>query len=148
MQIKAPKDFWAGLMFIAFGVGFAVVAQNYSMGTATRMGPAFFPTVLGVILALLGLAIASRGLIASGEAVPRFHLRPMIVILVALILFGMLLRPFGLVAACVALICTSVLAAGTMRITTIVLLAVGLTVFSVAVFHYGLGLPFKIWPWQ
>jgi hypothetical protein len=51
MKIKHAKDFWSGVMFTTFGLGFAVIAQNYDMGTAARMGPAYFPTVLGGLLA-------------------------------------------------------------------------------------------------
>jgi len=57
MKIKNAKDFWAGAMFVAFGLGFAIVARNYPMGSGVRMGPAYFPTVLGLLLAVLGLAI-------------------------------------------------------------------------------------------
>ena len=58
MVIKSPKDFWAGVMFITFGAGMGVIAlKNYQMGSAVRMGPAYFPVVLGGILAVLGLIL-------------------------------------------------------------------------------------------
>ena len=65
MKIKNGKDFWAGLMFISFGLGFALVAQNYPMGSAVRMGPAYFPTVLGALLAVLGGAILFRAFVSK-----------------------------------------------------------------------------------
>jgi hypothetical protein len=64
MKITNGKDFWAGLMFVAFGLAFMIVAQNYSMGTAVRMGPAYFPTVLGGLLAVLGGFILFNGFIS------------------------------------------------------------------------------------
>ncbi len=67
MKIKNGKDFWAGLMFISFGLGFALVAQNYPMGSAVRMGPAYFPTVLGALLAVLGGAILFRAFVSKFE---------------------------------------------------------------------------------
>jgi len=68
MQVRNGKDFWAGLMFIGFGLGFMLIAlNNYPMGTAGRMGPAYFPTVLGGLLALLGIGIAFRGYISKFE---------------------------------------------------------------------------------
>ena len=67
MKIKAPRDFWAGLMFIAFGLGFLIVSQNYSMGTAVRMGPAYFPTILGGLLAFLGLIVLGQSFTVSGS---------------------------------------------------------------------------------
>lgn len=65
MKITNGKDFWAGLMFIAFGLGFMLVAQNYAMGNAVRMGPAYFPTVLGGMLAVLGAAIFFRAFVSK-----------------------------------------------------------------------------------
>jgi hypothetical protein len=65
MKITNGKDFWAGLMFIAFGLGFMVVSQNYAMGNAVRMGPAYFPTVLGGLLAVLGAAVLFRGFVSK-----------------------------------------------------------------------------------
>jgi hypothetical protein len=60
MKIRNAKDFWAGLMFVAFGLGFALIARSYQMGNAVRMGPAYFPTVLGGLLAILGAVILAR----------------------------------------------------------------------------------------
>ena len=67
MKVKNGRDFWAGLMFMAVGLYFAAVAQNYPMGSAVRMGPAYFPTILGGLLAVLGLAIAARGFFSKFE---------------------------------------------------------------------------------
>src|SRR5256886_485675 len=65
MKITNGKDFWAGVMFIAFGLAFMVVAQNYAMGNAVRMGPAYFPTALGGLLAVLGAAVLFRGFVSK-----------------------------------------------------------------------------------
>src|SRR2546428_12771801 len=67
MKITNGKDFWAGLMFIAFGLAFMIVAQNYAMGNAVRMGPAYFPTVLGGILAVLGAVVLLRAFVSKIE---------------------------------------------------------------------------------
>jgi hypothetical protein len=70
MKIRNQKDFWAGLMFLAFGLGFAIIARNYQMGTAVRMGPAYFPTVLGGLMAVLGAIVLVRSFFSkvTGEA--------------------------------------------------------------------------------
>ena len=65
MKIKNGKDFWAGLMFMGFGLGFMLVALNYSMGSAVRMGPAYFPTVLGGMLAVLGAMVFFRAFVSK-----------------------------------------------------------------------------------
>lgn len=148
MHIKAPKDFWAGLMFVGFGLGFAVVAQNYPMGSAFKMGPAYFPTILGGLLGFLGLVLVVRSLVLSGAKVPTLHFRPLIILMVALVLFGLMLRPIGLIAAVLTLVVVSSFAGGLPKIKSVVPLALFLAVFAVLVFHYGLGLPFKLWPWE
>lgn len=77
MRIKNGKDFWAGLMFISFGLGFMVVARNYSMGTAVRMGPAYFPTILGGFMAVLGLMVLVRSFASRiVESLRVFTFRP------------------------------------------------------------------------
>ena len=146
MKIKAPKAFWAGLMFIGFGIGFAVIAQNYQMGTAVRMGPAYFPTVLGGLLALLGLAIFIQSLVVAGPEVAAFVFRPLILILVAIVLFGVFLKPLGLVLASAILVGIGALGGHEFRWKEVAILYVVLAVFSVFVFVKGLGLPFPIWP--
>jgi hypothetical protein len=148
MQIKAPKDFWAGLMFVGFGLGFALVARNYPMGTAVKMGPAYFPTILGVLLAILGLILVLRSFAIGGDKVPRLYFRPLIVLVTALALFGFMLRPVGLIAAVLTLVAVSTFAGTKPKVKTVLLLAVFLAAFSALVFHYGLGLPLKLWPWE
>ena len=79
MHIKNGKDFWAGLMFIGFGLGFTLVAQNYPMGSAVRMGPAYFPTVLGGLLAVLGAMVFFRAFVSKfNEPLKVFTFRPLL----------------------------------------------------------------------
>jgi hypothetical protein len=146
MKIKAPKDFWAGLMFIAFGLGFALIAQNYQIGTAVRMGPAYFPTVLGGILTLLGIAILIESFIVHGPEIRQFHFRPLILILIAITLFAILLKPLGLVLASAVVVGVGALGGHEFRFKEVGILYVVLAVFSVLVFVKGLGLPIPIWP--
>jgi len=146
MKIKAPKDFWAGLMFIAFGLGFMIVAGNYAMGTAVRMGPAYFPTVLGGLLALIGIAIFIESFIATGPKVPTIVLRPMTLILLGVCLFGILLKPLGLIVSTALLIGIGALGGHEFKLKEVVILYAVLVVFSVAVFVRGLGLPIPVCP--
>ena len=87
MHIKNGRDFWAGLMFLGFGLGFMAVAQNYPMGSAVRMGPAYFPTVLGAMLAVLGGMVFFRAFVSKFEhPLKVFLFRPLL--LVASIVVG------------------------------------------------------------
>jgi putative tricarboxylic transport membrane protein len=146
MKIKAPRDFWAGLMFMVFGLGFLIVAGNYAMGTAVRMGPAYFPTVLGGLHAVLGFAIFIQSFFVKGEKVPPIVFRPMTLIVLAIVLFGVLLKPLGLIVATGLLIAIGALGGHEFKTKEVVILFVVLAVFAVAIFVKGLGLPIPVCP--
>ena len=97
MKIRAPKDFWSGVMFCGFAVVAILAARGYSLGAAGKMGPGYFPLLLGGLLAALGGILIGRSLVLSGEPVPRFHLVPLAVIAAAICLFGVMIEPLGLV---------------------------------------------------
>lgn len=147
MRIRSPKDFWAGLMFLGFGVFCAAWAlAHYQMGTAVRMGPAYFPAVLGGLLAVLGGAILATSFAFDGPKVPRFHFRPLVMVLAGCIAYGYSMRPLGLVLATGVLVFVSALGGHEFRWKEVTVLYVVLIVFSVLVFVKGLTLPFPLWP--
>jgi hypothetical protein len=146
MRIKSPKDFWAGLMFIAFGLVLLFISRNYKMGSLTRMGPAYFPTVLSSLMAVIGSIMLFRSLVLKGEKVPAISFRPIFFIILSLLLFGYLQKPIGLVLTLVLLVFVSALAGHEFKIRKVVILSVAMTVLSLLVFVKGLGLPFPIWP--
>ncbi|HEX6267461.1 MAG TPA: tripartite tricarboxylate transporter TctB family protein [Burkholderiales bacterium] len=147
MTITSPRNFWAGLMFLAFGLFFAVWAvTNYQMGTAVRMGPAYFPAVLGGLLAFLGLVVLSMSMTVEGPRVDTFHFRPLLLILGANVVYGYAMKPLGLVLATGLLVFISALGGHEFKWKEVTLLYVFLIVFSVLVFVKGLTLPFPLWP--
>ena len=146
MRIRSPKDFWGGLIFVAIGGGFVLLSQQYRLGDMHRMGPAMFPTLVGVLLAALGLVMALRAFVLDGEAVPRFHARPIGISLIAIVLFGIALQWLGLVAAIGVLVLVGAYAARDVRPLENLALAAVMIVFSVAVFAWLLGLPLPLWP--
>ncbi|MGD0845096.1 MAG: tripartite tricarboxylate transporter TctB family protein [Geobacteraceae bacterium] len=146
IKIKSPKDFWAGLMFIAFGLFFVIGARNYNLGTAARMGPAYFPTILGGLMAVIGGIVFFRSFVAKGGKVSPIPLRLFFFITLSLLLFGYLLEPIGLVLALALLIVVSAFAGHEFRLREVLLLSVLLIILSVLVFAKGLGLPFPLWP--
>ena len=133
MRIRSPKDFWAGLIFIAIGGGFVLLAQQYRLGDMHRMGPAMFPTLVGALLAVLGAIIALRSFAFEGEPVPRFYLRPIGVSLLAIVLFGVALQWLGLIAAVAVLVLVGAYAARDVRPLENLALAAVMIAFSVAV---------------
>jgi len=148
MHIKNQKDFWAGLMFIGFGGFFAGFGTQYTFGTAARMGPAYFPTVLGILLVVLGLAVAIGGLSANAdeEKVKRFDWPTLLFVLGPIVLFGLLLQPLGLVLSLFLLVVISSYASHEFKWREALINAVVLIALSLLVFVWGLSLQFQLWP--
>jgi hypothetical protein len=149
MQIKSQRDFWAGLMFIVLGVGFAWGATLYSFGSSARPGPAYFPFGLGVILALLGAAILFKALTvetADGEPFGAVSWRPLAVITFAVLLFAVLLPRVGLFISLPVLVIVSALGSREFTWLAAIVSSVVLTVFSWLVFVKGLGLTIPLLP--
>ena len=146
MCIRSPKDFWAGLIFIAIGSGFILLAQQYRLGDLHRMGPAMFPTLVGALLAALGAVVALRSFVLVGAAVPRFYAGPIGVSVLAIVLFGIALQWLGLVAAVAVLVLVEAQASREARLMETLALAAVMIAFSVAVFVWLLGLPLPLWP--
>jgi hypothetical protein len=146
MKIKSPKDFWAGLMFIAFGLFFLIGARKYEMGSTARMGPAYFPTLIGGVIAVIGGIVVFQSLIVKGARVTVIPLRLIFYITVAVLLFGCLLKPLGFVLALVLLVVISAYAGHEFKLKEVLILSAVLIILSVLVFVKGLGLPFPLWP--
>src|SRR5438105_800234 len=104
---RHPKDFWAGLVFLACGIAAIVIGSNYPLGTAARMGPGYFPRILGILLILLGAALTLRALRLKGEPVPRWKWRPTLVVLGSVVAFGLIVTHVGLVLSTIVLIVLS-----------------------------------------
>ncbi len=138
------KDVWAGVMLIATGVAAILIARDYPFGSAIRMGPGYFPSVLGGILALFGLCLFVRGLRSNEKIVGGWSLRAMIVLPLSFVLFGVLMDRAGFVPALAVLIFGSAAASSEFKLAEVALLTVGLTVLSVGIFIWGLGLPYPL----
>lgn len=137
-----------GAIFVAFGAFFAFNALGMEIGTAFRMGPGFFPLVLAAILVMLGGVIILQAFRVEGEAIGRFALRGMLFILPAPIFFALTLRGLGFVPSIFLATLIASFASVSMRPLTAVILSAVMTAFSVVVFIYGLGLPFRLFgPW-
>ena len=147
MKIRDGQDFWAGLMFVVIGLLVVYGSRHYDYGSAAKMGPGFFPMWLGSILAALGAIVSVRGLMFDGDPVGKFNWKPLVLVLVSIALFGVALQGLGFVIAIFAMVFVSCLGGHEFNFKEVLLLAVGLTIGSVAIFNYGLQLQFPIWPW-
>ena len=144
LTLANNKDVWAGLLLIAIGAGAIFVARNYPFGTALRMGPGFFPVVLGGLLIAFGLAVLAIGLRKGESMTGSWSLRALIILPLSLILFGLLMEYAGFVPAMLVLIFGSATASTEFRFLEVLLFAAGLTALSVAVFVWALGLPYPL----
>lgn len=142
--IRNPKDFWSGVIFIAFGLIAVIVGRDYSMGSAARMGPAYFPTILGGLLAVIGAISVIRSMLTQGEAIGKIAIKNNVLILAAVVLFGILIRGAGLPIAVIVLVMMSGFASSKFKVLPFLAVAIGLAIFSVLVFVKGLGLPMPI----
>ncbi len=146
IRIQNSRDFYAGLVFILFGVLAAAGSRNYPLGTAARMGPGYFPHLVGWVLTLLGLAIGVRALWLRGEAIKPWAFRPLLLVLGSVVAFALLVNTLGLVLAILALLVIACLGGGEFRAPEVGILFLLLAALSVGLFVYGLGLPFALWP--
>ena len=150
MNIKSQRDFWAGMMFLVVGVGFAIGATNYSMGTSARPGAGYFPMGLGVLTALLGAFILFESLTIEtedGEPVGSIAWRPLIVIFLTIMVFGALLPRLGMLLTIPILIVMTSLAGDEFRWRGVAINAVVLTFASWVIFVWGLKLTMPLLPW-
>ncbi len=145
-KICKSKDFIAGLVFIFFGVVAICLSRAYPMGTTWRMGPGYFPTLVGGALAILGFVISARSLRNLGDPVRLATLRPLIVISGAVVGFALLLKTLGVVLALFVLILVSYLGGSRFRLGEFAILYLLLVLIVVTFFVYGLGLQFRLWP--
>jgi putative tricarboxylic transport membrane protein len=160
MKIGHPKNFWGGVLFAVLGLVFAVIAKGvklgdtvlapgYTMGTPARMGPAFFPFWLGLLLLALGLIIAAGGVRGKGGAdarFPKFHWGPILHVLGAVALFGVILKPVGMLFGGVMLIVIASKGSANFDWKRSLILGVILSVFCALVFVAGLKLPIPLCP--
>jgi putative tricarboxylic transport membrane protein len=193
-KIKGPKDFWAGLMFIGFGGFFMIWAlTHYQMGSAVRMGPAYFPAVLGGLMVFLGILVLIEGFAMQGPPLTlpfnivdlviavlvyfalgwifkragisgdyailagslvlvvlsvmfRAGTKPLVLISAAVVIYGYLMKPLGLILSTILLVFISAFAGHEFKWREVAILYLVLIVFSILVFVKGLTLPFPICP--
>ncbi|MBP0629742.1 MULTISPECIES: tripartite tricarboxylate transporter TctB family protein [unclassified Cupriavidus] len=148
MRIRKQTDFLSGLMFIVVGLSFSFVARGYSMGTAARMGPGYFPFWLGIVLALLGAVVAFGAMSKEGDAdhMARWDIKTLLWILGSVVLFGLVLKPLGMVLSVLALVLVSSMASHEFTWKGAILNAVVLVAISTVAFVYGINLQMPVWP--
>ncbi len=148
MKIRNQRDFGAGIMYMVIGLFFAIMATNYPMGTAAKMGPGYFPFYLGILMFLLGLLVAVKafGAKAAIESIPKFNWRIMAQITGAVVLYGLSLPRMGFLVAIVVLVFVAASASREFTWKGTAINAAFLVTFTYSVFVVGLKLQFPLLP--
>jgi hypothetical protein len=148
LKIRNQRDFGAGIMYMVIGLFFTIVATQYPMGTAAKMGPGYFPFFLGILMTLLGLLVAVKALGATAaiESIPKFNWRVIAQITGSVVLYGLLLPRMGFLIAVVVLVLVSASASKEFTWKGSLINAAFLVIFTYSVFVVGLKLQFPLLP--
>jgi hypothetical protein len=144
-RVKDQKNFWSGILFIAFGCAGLWFGRNYAVGTLSRMGPGFFPMMMSVALVAIGTFLLARSLIVVGEPVERIAFWPQFLVLAGIVGFGLLIERVGLAVSVIAVAVISGIAAQGLRWFELAALALAMGALSVALFVHLLGQPIPVW---
>lgn len=145
-RLRLNRDLVAGLMFVAFGAAGLFIASDYPRGSALRMGPGYMPVMLCWGLVILGGIIAIKGMVTAGAKLTGWHLRPLVLVLIAVVAFALLIEPAGLAIATVAIVLIGAAGGLEFRLWEALALALGLATAGVVLFVYGLKLSMPVWP--
>jgi hypothetical protein len=148
LKITSAEDFWAGLMFVGFGVLAIVVASDYPMGSAMRMGPGYFPVAIGACLIIIGAIVAASGFKLKGEGIGAFPWRAMIFLSAGFASFAWGMDHLGFVPALAILIVLAAASGREHRWHEVLIEVIVLIAGCWALFIWGLGLPFPLFPWD
>jgi hypothetical protein len=146
VRIRNPQDFWSGVLFVAVGIGTLVLGSKYTLGSAARMGPGYFPRMLGILLVVLGGILALRALATDGPPVPRFRWWPTVLVLGSVVMFGLIVQTVGLALSTLVLILVASAASREFRWKEALVAGGVLATLATAVFIIGLKLSLPIWP--
>jgi hypothetical protein len=143
-QELLKKDFWAGVLLIVTGGMAIFIAQDYRFGSVLRMGPGFFPTILGALLIVLGICIMLAGLKSSEKIQGHLSMRAFVLLPLSLVLFGILMEKAGFIPALIVLTLVSAASGREFKVVEVLLLTAVLAVVMTALFIWGLELPYPL----
>ena len=145
LRVKSPRDLGAAVLFLTIGIAGIYFGRDLTFGSAARMGPGYFPTILSCVIALIGAVVGLRSLVIEGLPLETTRLRPILFILVAIVAFGYLIERIGLAITVAGLAIFAAYARPNVNLKETVALALCLSAFAIGVFAYALGQPLPIW---
>ena len=146
IKVKSPRDFGAGLLFIVIGLGGFWFGRNLNIGVASRMGPGYFPMMLSGLIAAIGLLTIAKSFTLEGPELEKPQLRPLFFIVLSMLAFGYLIERIGLALSVAVMIIIATFARrAKFNVKETLALAIGMGIFAVCVFIYGLGQSLPAW---
>jgi len=145
LRVKSPQDLGAAIVFIVIGLAGLYAGKDLSFGTASHMGPGFFPTWINFLILAIGVGVGLKALAIEGPRIEPFQLRPILFIVAAIVIFGLLINGVGMALSAIVMTIFAAYARRGVRVTETILLAAGFAVFSVIVFVYVLGQAVPAW---
>jgi lysylphosphatidylglycerol synthetase-like protein (DUF2156 family) len=141
MNIRMSTDILTGILFLGVSIGaVTIIGTSYSLGTASRMGPGFFPLIVSVMLGILGAILVARSILSQTESVGIVDLRPLLLVLASTLFFGLAIESLGLAVAGIVLVFGARLAGREFKVVEVTVLAVTLVAACILLFGYALGL--------
>jgi hypothetical protein len=144
-RVRSPQDLGAGAVFLLIGAVGAYFGNDLAFGTASRMGPGYFPVLLSWLIISIGVIVGFRGLTIEGPQIEPVQLRPILFVVAAILMFGYLLNTIGLALTAVVLTIVAAYARRDASLSEALLLGAGLAIFAVLVFVYALSQPLPAW---
>jgi len=145
LRIRSPQDLGAAVVLVAIGLAGAYFGRDLAFGSSGRMGPGYFPAILSWAIVSVGIIVGFKSLTIDGPRIEPIQLRPLLVIIAAILLFGLLIGAVGLAISAVLLTVLAAYARRDARLGEALLLGIGLAAFTVIVFVYGLSQPLPAW---
>jgi hypothetical protein len=145
LRVKSPQDLGAGIIITLIGIAGVYFGKDLAMGSAARMGPGYFPTLLSYLIIALGLIVLGRSFALVGPPIDPTRFRPVLLIIGAILTFGALIEYVGLFLTTVVLTLMAAYARPDVKLTENLVLGVGMALFSIAVFVYALGQALPPW---
>jgi hypothetical protein len=145
LRVKSPQDIGAGVVFMLIGIAGLYFGSELAFGTAARMGPGYFPTLLSMLIITVGVVVAFRGMTIQGPPIETIQLRPICFVIAAILIFGFMIEAIGLALTAILLTIFAAYARPEVKLGETMLLGIGLALFTVVVFVYVLGQALPAW---
>jgi len=145
LKVKSPQNFGAGVLFLLIGAAGIFFGRELDFGSTRNMGPGYFPTVICGLIILIGAVVAFKALSVEGPEMERIHIRPILMLMLAVAAFGFLISQVGVVISSILLVILAAYARRDVNILETIIFALAVSAFVVVIFVFALGQPMPIW---